>query len=66
MPRTKIVEDRPGYLRAESTSRIFRFVDDLELLSSGSGDRIDVRFSGRNYLNEEKISLQFSVPAQKP
>jgi uncharacterized protein (DUF1499 family) len=47
MPRTVIVEERPGYLRAESTSRIFRFVDDLELLRSGSSDRVDVRSASR-------------------
>jgi uncharacterized protein (DUF1499 family) len=47
MPRTRIVEERPGYLRAESTSLIFRFVDDLELLRSGSGDRVDVRSASR-------------------
>ena len=29
-----------------------------------SGARFDVQFSGRNYLNEEKIALRFSVPAQ--
>ena len=47
MPRTRIVEDRPGYLHAESHSRIFRFVDDLELLRSKSGDRVDVRSASR-------------------
>jgi uncharacterized protein (DUF1499 family) len=47
MPRTLIVEERDGYLRAEATSRIFRFVDDLELLRSGSGDRVDVRSASR-------------------
>jgi uncharacterized protein (DUF1499 family) len=47
MPRTAIVEERPGYLHAESHSRIFRFVDDLELLSSKSGDRVDVRSASR-------------------
>ena len=26
------------------------------------GARIDVRYSGRNFLNEEKVALQFSVP----
>ena len=46
MPRTKIVEDRPGYLHAEWTSRIFGFVDDLELLR-GAGDRVDVRSASR-------------------
>jgi uncharacterized protein (DUF1499 family) len=47
MPRTRIVEERPGYLHAEASSRIFRFVDDLELLRSSSGDRIDVRSASR-------------------
>lgn len=31
-PRTRIVQEAPGYLRAESTSRIFRFVDDVEVV----------------------------------
>ena len=31
MPRTKIVEITDNYLRAECTSAVFRFVDDLEL-----------------------------------
>lgn len=30
--RTRIVLDQPGYLRAEATSRIFRFVDDVEIV----------------------------------
>jgi uncharacterized protein (DUF1499 family) len=47
MPRTAIVEERPGYLHAESHSRLFRFVDDLELLASKSGDRVDVRSASR-------------------
>jgi prolyl oligopeptidase len=34
------------------------FVDD-------KGDHIDVRFSGRNHKNDEKISLKFTVPASK-
>ena len=47
MPRTTIVEERQGYLHAECTSRIFRFVDDLELLRSETGDRVDVRSASR-------------------
>ena len=47
MPRTKIVEEGQGYLHAECTSRIFRFVDDLELLRSEAGDRVDVRSASR-------------------
>jgi alkaline phosphatase D len=34
-------------------------VDDL-------GDRIQVRYSGRNNKNEEKVSLEFQVPAPAP
>ena len=30
-PRTRIVEQRPGYLHATATSQVFGFVDDLEL-----------------------------------
>ena len=30
-PRTRIVADEPGYLRAESRSLVFRFVDDVEV-----------------------------------
>jgi uncharacterized protein (DUF1499 family) len=47
MPRTVIVEERLGYLHAECTSRIFRFVDDLELLQSEAGDRAEVRSASR-------------------
>ena len=47
MPRTKIVDEGPGYLHAECTSRIFRFVDDLELRQRESGDRADVRSASR-------------------
>ncbi len=47
MPRTAIVEEKPGYLHAECTSRIFRFVDDLELLRSADGARVDVRSASR-------------------
>jgi len=47
MPRTRIVAERPGYLHAECRSRIFRFVDDLELLRSQTGNRVDVRSASR-------------------
>lgn len=47
MPRTTIVDERGGYLHAECRSRIFRFVDDLELRQSPSGDRVDVRSASR-------------------
>lgn len=47
IPRTVIVDEKPGYLRAECTSRIFRFVDDLELQRSETGNRVDVRSASR-------------------
>jgi uncharacterized protein (DUF1499 family) len=47
MPRTRIVEERGGYLRAEATSRLFRFVDDVELALASDGRRIDVRSASR-------------------
>ena len=47
MPRTRIVDERPGYLRAEATSLLFRFVDDLELALAEDGSRLDVRSASR-------------------
>jgi uncharacterized protein (DUF1499 family) len=31
-PRTRVVLERPGYLHAESRSRLLRFVDDVEIV----------------------------------
>ena len=47
MPRTAIVEERPNYVHAECRSRIFRFVDDLEVERNAAGDRVDVRSASR-------------------
>jgi uncharacterized protein (DUF1499 family) len=47
LPRTRIVDERPGTLRAECTSRWLRFVDDLELALAADGARIDVRSASR-------------------
>ena len=46
-PRAAVVDDRPGYLRAEFTSRLFRFVDDLELLADEAAGVIHVRSASR-------------------
>jgi len=43
MPRTKIVEEGPGYLHAECRSAVFRFVDNLELLAKPGGGEIAAR-----------------------
>ena len=37
LPRTQIVERTARYLHAEVSSALFGFVDDLELLDTGSG-----------------------------
>ncbi len=47
LPRVRIVESGDGYLRAEATSRLFRFVDDLEVLHVPGSGRIDVRSASR-------------------
>ena len=47
LPRVRIVESADGYLRAEATSLLFRFVDDLEVLHVPGSARIDVRSASR-------------------
>jgi uncharacterized protein (DUF1499 family) len=47
LPRARIVESGEGHLRAEVTSRLFRFVDDLELLLVPGTARIEVRSASR-------------------
>lgn len=50
MPRTRIVASSDEYLHAESVSRLFRFVDDLELLirdENGRAVEIVVRSASR-------------------
>jgi len=47
LPRMRIIESGDGYLRAEATSRLFRFVDDLEVLHVPGTARIDVRSASR-------------------
>jgi len=47
LPRVHIVENGDGYLRAEATSRLFRFVDDLEVLHVPGSARVDVRSASR-------------------
>lgn len=48
MARTRVVTFDPGrYLHAESTSLIFRFVDDLELLADPAEGVVHVRSASR-------------------
>lgn len=47
MPRMAIVETSKGYLRAEATSRLFRFVDDFEAVVDPAAKVIHVRSAAR-------------------
>ncbi len=47
LPRTRVVIDQEGYLRAEVRSRLFRFVDDLEVLLDDGEQRIHLRSASR-------------------
>ena len=47
MPRTRVVSDGHGYLHAEATSLIFRFVDDLECVIDRAASVIHVRSASR-------------------
>jgi uncharacterized protein (DUF1499 family) len=47
LPRTTIVTEKPDYLHAECTSRIFRFVDDVEFLADDRARVIHVRSASR-------------------
>lgn len=47
LPRTRIVRADEGYLHAECTSRIFRFVDDLELQLRPEEGAVAVRSASR-------------------
>jgi uncharacterized protein (DUF1499 family) len=47
MKRARIVEDRNCYVRAEFTSLIFRFVDDVEFALDAKRGTIDVRSASR-------------------
>ena len=47
MPRAEIVQSEDDYLRAEFTSRIFRFVDDVEFRADSETGLIDFRSASR-------------------
>jgi uncharacterized protein (DUF1499 family) len=46
-PRAKVTRQEPDYLHAEYTSRIFRFVDDLELRVDDRASLLHVRSASR-------------------
>lgn len=47
VPRTEVVEDTGDYIRTESTSRIFKFVDDAEFYFPKDENVIQVRSASR-------------------
>ena len=47
VPRTEIIEDAGNYIHAESTSRIFKFVDDAEFYFPEDENIIQVRSASR-------------------
>lgn len=47
LPRTQIVEEQPTSIRAESTSLIFRFTDDLDFAFDDKQKLIHVRSASR-------------------
>ena len=47
MPRVQIVEEQPDYLRAEATSQVFRFVDDVEFYVDAEAGLIHFRSASR-------------------
>ncbi len=46
-PRVSIVAERPGYLRAEGRSRVFRFVDDMDFVIDSAARVIRFRAASR-------------------
>ena len=47
VPRTKVIEDTDNYIHAESTSRIFKFVDDVEFYFPEHENVIHLRSASR-------------------
>jgi len=47
LPRTKIIDDNDRYVHVTFTSRLLRFVDDVEFLFDDTNKQIDVRSASR-------------------
>jgi len=68
MPRTRIVEETDVYIHAKCTSRVFRFVDNLELLLLPGQQTVSVRSSstiaifdfGANFWRVHKLRKQLA------
>jgi uncharacterized protein (DUF1499 family) len=46
-PRTKVVEEAPGYVHVTFTSAVFRFVDDVEFEADEAAKVVNVRSASR-------------------
>lgn len=46
-PRTRVVAEGPGYLHAEARSRIFRFVDDVQIVVDEAARLVRFRSASR-------------------
>lgn len=68
--RTRVVLEQPGYLRAESTSRLFRFVDDVEIVIDStnrvfrfrSASRLGKGDMGVNRARMARIATRLGAP----
>ncbi|MBI3790918.1 MAG: DUF1499 domain-containing protein [Gemmatimonadetes bacterium] len=73
-PRTAITLEAPGYLRAEATSLLFRFVDDVEIVVDStarvirfrSASRIGKGDMGVNRKRMERVGARLAMPAPPP
>ncbi len=58
MPRTTVVDAEDGYLRAEATSLVFRYVDDLEVLIDAEAGKIHLRSASRTGYSDLGVNRQ--------
>lgn len=69
-PRTAIVEERAGYLRAAVSTRVFGFVDDVEILVDSTNRVVHLRSSARlgygdfgvNRARMERVVRRLAIP----
>ena len=74
LPRTRLLEDQPGYLRFEVTTALLRFRDDLEFAADDLGKVIHVRSASRigwsdlgaNRRRVEAVRAQFIRASSSP
>ena len=71
-PRTRLVVERPGYLRVEARSRLLRFVDDVEVVVDSTAKVVRFRSAsqvgrsdlGVNRARMERFSRRFLESAE--